>query len=77
MKNDLANLAYVHGWGAVYDALLEMLPKEAELPLALPDSPSERPCWECRRWIRVGTEAVAFPDGKTYHLKCHEQRESA
>ena len=38
--------------------------------LSLPENPHERPCWACRRWIKVGTQCLAFADGKTYHPEC-------
>jgi hypothetical protein len=74
VKHDLTQLAYVHGWGAVYKALMEMKPKDVELPLPLPESPEERPCHKCRRWIKVGERMTFFRwgphGGKQFHEEC-------
>jgi hypothetical protein len=43
--------------------------------LQLPEHPSERPCWHCRKWIKFGEQCVAFRNGKTYHFECHKERE--
>jgi len=72
MKEDLSQMVYIHGWQAVYDALMEMRLTEEPL-LPLPENPAERPCWGCRRWIKVGEQAAAYHDGRTYHLECRTE----